>query len=527
MKEQLMKSWGSIKTFWEKLSSKKKKISIISVGIVLTVAIAATALMHTAGSRYQMLYPEKLSGTETTQVYAALQDMDADPQINSQGQILVPKEQWGELIVALSGKGYPKSAPVYDIFLDNSGFTKTDFEKRQVLQFQLQNRIQDTLVQIDGVEAATVTITIPESKEYVVWDKSKEEGSASVMITMEPGYELSPEKVSAIRNHVAASVSSLMKPENVKVIDAGTGVEMTPDTGMKGANGVDFQRLEFEKQMQKDIEDNVKRLLSPIYGADGVTAVAKVKLDYDKMLTEQKELVPQDDGNGVKTHLDEEYTLSGNQPAAGIVGEENNTDTPEYLNRAGDDDGQATDYSRSIDWDTSYIKTQIEKGQAILKDATVAVVVNDSEFDQERHDNLVDLISKSVAIEPDSISVKNLDFSNIDSEPVDVQPETPKLSRGMLLALIGAGASLLILIILTIIILMRRRAKKALEQEELESTNKIRNLEEEIEQHKQELLENAKVNSKENAITNEIRAFANENPEITAALIRSMLKEDD
>jgi flagellar biosynthesis/type III secretory pathway M-ring protein FliF/YscJ len=74
---------------------------------------------------------------------------------------------------------------------------------------------------------------------------------------------------------------------------------------------------------------------------------------------------------------------------------------------------------------------------------------------------------------------------------------------------------------------MRRRAKKALEQEEQESDNKIRNLEEEIEQHKKQLLENAQVNSKENAITNEIRTFANENPEITASLIRSMLKEDE
>lgn len=526
MKDQLKKSWNSFKAFWEKLSPKKRRILLISVGFVFTAAIAATVFMNTVGSQYQMLYPEKLSGTETTQVYAALQDMEADPQINSQGQIMVPKDQWGELIVALSGKGYPKSAPVYDVFLDNSGFTKTDFEKRQVLQFQLQNRIQDTLVQIDGVEAATVTITMPESKEYVVWEKSKEVGSASVMITMEPGYELSSEMVSAIRNHVAASVSSLMEPENVKVIDAATGIEITPESDSSTANGLDFQRLEFEKQMQKDIEDNVKRLLSPIYGADGVTAVAKVKLDYDKMLTEQKELVPQDDGNGVKTHYNEAYTLNGNEPAAGIVGEENNTDTPEYLNRTGDDEGQATDYTRSIDWETSYIKTQIEKGQAILKEATVAVVVNDSEFDQTRQDNLVDLISKSVGIEPNSISVKNLDFTDLDTEPVDVQPE-PKLSRELLIAIIGAGVSLLILIILIIIVLMRRRAKKVLEKEEQESNNKIRNLEEEIEQHKKQLLENAQVNSKENAITNEIRVFANENPEITASLIRSMLKEDD
>lgn len=36
----------------------------------------------------------------------------------------------------------------------------------------------------------------------------------------------------------------------------------------------------------------------------------------------------------------------------------------------------------------------------------------------------------------------------------------------------------------------------------------------------------ANVNAKENAITNEIREFAKENPEITAALLRSLMREE-
>lgn len=36
----------------------------------------------------------------------------------------------------------------------------------------------------------------------------------------------------------------------------------------------------------------------------------------------------------------------------------------------------------------------------------------------------------------------------------------------------------------------------------------------------------ANVNTKENAITNEIREFAKENPEITAALLRSLMREE-
>ena len=53
-------------------------------------------------------------------------------------------------------------------------------------------------------------------------------------------------------------------------------------------------------------------------------------------------------------------------------------------------------------------------------------------------------------------------------------------------------------------------------------------IEREIEEHKRQLQNEAlaSANSKENAITEEIRNFAKENPEITAALLRSMLRED-
>jgi flagellar biosynthesis/type III secretory pathway M-ring protein FliF/YscJ len=51
----------------------------------------------------------------------------------------------------------------------------------------------------------------------------------------------------------------------------------------------------------------------------------------------------------------------------------------------------------------------------------------------------------------------------------------------------------------------------------------------EIDRYKQELANAAmeSVNQKENAITDEIRQFARDNPEITANLLRNWLKESE
>ncbi|MEM1485252.1 flagellar basal-body MS-ring/collar protein FliF [Oscillospiraceae bacterium PP1C4] len=533
MKEQLKEAFNNAKEYWNKQSKKKKGILVSLLAGIVCTAIIVTTFLNLSTGGYKVLYPG-LSSTETAQVYATLQEMSVTPQINGNGEVMVPKDQWDKLVFDLAGKGFPKSAPPYGIFLDNTGLTKTEFEKKQVLQFQLQDRMQDTLRQIDGIESAIVTIYTPEQSEYA-WDDNKDKSSASVLVTMTTGYTLSPERVSAIKNLLAYSVSGML-PENVKVVDASTGVEMETSDETVNKSGYDFQRLEYEKQVQKQIEDNVKRLLAPKYGADGVTVVAKVTLDYDKTVTESKELVPLDNGNGVKTHHDEKYTLNGEVPAASLVGEQNNTDVPVYANSQDTSStGGTTDYQQNTDYDISYIMTQIEKGQAVLKKASVSVVVNDAAFDNQRKDLLVDLISKSVDIDPSSISVTNLDFTEEKTAQTSAPADFFKDNK-MIIAAAGAGLLLIIIIIFLILMALRRRSKKKedelahgeLEQEMLNAELLRKNTQEEIEQHKKLLKETAQAkDSKENAITNEIRDFAKDNPEITASLIRSMLKEDE
>ena len=91
------------------------------------------------------------------------------------------------------------------------------------------------------------------------------------------------------------------------------------------------------------------------YGVDGVTAVARVELDYDKMKTETRQLTPEDTGKGVMTHFEEQFSQNGQVAAEGLVGEENNTDVPKYPNQVGAGDGTTSDYSNSIDYDLSLI----------------------------------------------------------------------------------------------------------------------------------------------------------------------------
>lgn len=529
MKDQILKAFSSLKEAWGKLAPKIQKLIIAGTAALLVVAIAATILLNSVANQMAILFP-RLSAAETTAVCSALSEMGVTAEINGNGEIMVPEGMQGELQVQLAGRGFPQSAPTYDIYLDNTGFTRTESEKRQILVYQLQENIRASLMQSKGVKNAVVLLTVPEDTGYV-WDKARTEGSASVTMTMENGFELSPERVSAIKNLVAFSVLPQMSPQNVKVIDASTGIEMlSTEEGGKTSNGLDFERFEFEARIQKNMEDNVRRLLSPMYGAQGVTVVASVKLDYDKMLTEQHELVPEANGNGVKVNERVEYELDGNYPASGLVGEENNTDVPIYPNENGDGGEATTNYYRDTEWATSYINTQIEKGEAILKEATISVAVDDYDFTQQKKDSLVEMVSKAVNLPPEAISVQNYSLG-MPPQQTDAPVTVPAIDPIILLA--GGGIALILIVIIVVLVVMRRRKKAASQKTaamlaEEEEAERRRVEQEEIEQHKRDLAKNAQSqeDSKEAAIANEIRKFSHENPEITAHLIRSMLKED-
>ena len=174
--------------------------------------------------------------------------------------------------------------------------------------------------------------------------------------------------------------------------------------------------------------------------------------------------------------------------------------------------------------------TQIEKGEPILKKASVAVIVNDPDFDEETEDTLVDLISKAANITSDNIRVTNLNF---ETQQVIAPADTATLSPRQIL-LFAFGGLLFLLVLVIVIILVAKKERKRREEEEAElqeEEDRQQELErqKEIEEHKR-MLQNeamASANTKENAITEEVREFAKENPEITAALLRSLLKEEN
>lgn len=507
-----------------KLSKRTRAVICIAVGSAVLLAVILAVSLNNRNSGYTVLYPG-MSAAESGTVYQTLIELGAKPEINKAGEVMVPENEYDIWILQLAAKGLPKTAMTYDVFSSHTGLTATESEKKQWLLYQLQDRMQETLKRISGVESATITITLPE-KPDTVWESVQDStpATASVLLTLGNNVELRGEQVSAIKNLVSSGVPQML-PENVTVVDSETAMELKDESNSDGITS--SENLNYEQTVQRQLEENIVRILSPRYGAAGVVAVAKVTIDYDKMMSERMELIEKpDNGGGYTTSDEERYSLNGEAAAGDVVGEENNTDIPQYAYSAGTDENGMTYYWRSRDYDYGYIKTQIEHGNARLEHATVSVMVNEKDLTQPLRDELTSLISSSVDIAAESIVVSSFTPAENKAE-IPEKAETEESGFPLWAWFVIAGAALLVIIAVVVIVIVRKKKKAKAMGVDLPDEKSDDEIQSEIDFYKKQLEDKAKsgLDVKDEAVMRDVRDFAKENPEVTANLLASWLKE--
>lgn len=509
-----------------------KKAAAAGAVFIIFAALAVTLFLNRGGQDYQVLFPG-ISREENAEVFAVLQSKEVKAKRNGEGEVMVPEEQIGDVMLDMSMLGYPKTALPFDIFSDNTGFTTTEFEKKQYLLLNLQDRIERTLKDMNGVKNAIVTLNVPDDSTYV-WEESSSDSTGSVSLSFFPTFELSPEKVAAIKKLVANSVPKLL-PENVAVINADTMEELVSDEIGSGSF-YGLNRLDFEAGVEEKLEKKIKNVLALGYKPSQIRVSATVVIDYDKMITEDLQYRPEENGQGVV----KDYQIQGsgtdpNPGAGGIAGEENNTDIPTYGAQAGGGaGGQTGDYYRNVDYLVSYIKRQIEKDNVQLQKATVAISVNDDNLTETKKQQLIEAASKAANIAPEDIvitSFKQLETPDTtpDTVPAQAAGEGVWDRRTILYGLAG----LIILILLLIVMLVRKGRKIAREDEELFGSADA------LEALPADSAEPAAERAGEDAVdvslseqikraqnpADKVKSFAKTNPEIIASMISSWLKE--
>ncbi len=525
MADQIKNIVKSIKDFWDKLSSKSRKIIIGGfAGIVVASLIIALVLNN---KEYVVLF-SGIDEEETVEVMQQLQENNVDYKYENDGTILIPEEQESTLRMQLAQSGHPRSGTNYDVFTENIDFMTTDYEKRQYEIFQLQERLQSSIMTIEGVEEAIVTISVPEEKNFA-WETNTAEPSASVKVNLKRGKSLSASQSDGIMQLVVRSVEGL-KEENVAIVDT-EGNSLVASGEIKQTNTIKL-KLEIEKEFEKETIKNVSEFLAKIYGEENIKVSAKCTINFDKKISEMLQYLPDEETKlGVPGSTQNEREITGpGETVGGISGTESNAEVPTYPGVVVEGDNIYFKDSNSINYLVSQLKEQIEHNPGEIEQLTVAAVINKASIRDEELTEVKELIAFSAGVSTEDIALHNMLFYDPDAPALPaISDEVNAEQITMREILIYGGIALAVLSVLIFILslVLRKRKKK---KEALNAAKSKAEAEAAAagDFSWQDIQDGIKLQeTQEQAIKKQLKEFTTTNPEIAAQLIRTWIKGDE
>lgn len=529
----------SIRAYFGKMSGRKRLMLAGIAALVFIGAIVLTKYLDAAS--YTVLY-RGLDSSESVEVVNMLESAGVDYKLESDGTIMVSRDDEASVRMQLAASGFPNSTLSYDIFTSQSDLMTTDYEKRQYLIFQLQDRLQDALKTLSGVKNAIVTLNVATDDSYVL-KSDKTESSAAVVLDLYSYAQLTAGQIRGVEELVAKSVPGL-EADNVIIVDS-EGTILNDATSSTNAGLADSQ-LDLVNQINALYEDKIMRFLEPVFGSDGLSVAVSTQIDFQQKSSEQTVYTPVIGDSGIisKQDMDKQGTDGSSSTASGVAGTESNVGTATYEESAtvAPDATAAADATASAEatatTDTgSYsevstteylvnklVENVLDNGGQI-KDMTVSILINIDTLTSEAIEQYKEMVAFSVGIDPEKVYISYAEFLPQPEVTIPAYEQTEQaegftLTKEMLIYG-GAGLGGLLLIIILLAVLMggrkRRRAAAAPEPEQ----------EPVKEPEKAPLPDEIVLNeTREQGLKRQVKDFASTNPEIVAQLLRAWMKEE-
>ena len=517
MNEQIRKALAPLTQFWSNTSKTVKRVIIGGAVMAVVVALVLSILLNTKD--YVVIF-DQLSETESAEILAAIADMDVDVKVDGDS-ISVPEADESKVRMQLATAGYPKNGLSYYLIQDNSGMLTTDYERKQYMNMQLQERIAASIKTLDGVKDAVVTITVPDDDVFYLQEKEKP--TASVIIHMKDGSTLTGNQITGIQNLVAKSVTGLTK-DNIALTD-NLGNDLIEGST---SNNPEFSKITLTREIESDIRKKVTAVLLGPYTIDQFKVSVSATVDTDSLVREELTYLPSPDGDnsGVKSEETmKSDSSSSTQGDGGVPGTTTNSEVPTY--QTGGSTGQSSSASSegSIKYQVSQTKQQTQKSGAKVEKISIGIAINKSAFDPGERESVTQLVAYAAGVSPDAISVQNFQFYK---EEAPTGPTEPVGINKMIL-FGGIGAGVLVLGALAALILLRRRKKAVVEEGIIMA--RTERPDEAISEAFGEAAEPQEVVKPITPIMDarreEIKQFAKNNPEIAAQMIKSWLRSED
>ncbi len=345
-----------------------RRLAIMAGIAAIVIAVIGVGALYLNRPAYETLYVG-LERSDVNQIGMVLGEAGINFDVGSDGTtVLVAAGSTAKARMLLAEKGLPTSANAgYELFDNVGSLGLTSFMQQITRVRALEGEIARTIQSISGVKAARVHIVMSERANF---RREEQQPSASVVIRYS-GTDAERTAMS-IRHLVAAAVPALAA-DRVTVLDSAGELLAAGDDP---SNTSAARTLGIEQSVEAQIEENIRRALTPYLGPDNFRASVKADVNTDTRQTEETIFDPESRVERSVQSLRNNESNNEKQDSTPVSVEQNLPETQSQAN-AGPQSSSQNDRKEEItnyEINTKKIAT-VSNGYSLTR-MSIAIVVN-------------------------------------------------------------------------------------------------------------------------------------------------------
>jgi flagellar M-ring protein FliF len=418
--------FSQLSVLYEKLT--KQQRIIIAAAIIGIVSFLIFMVIYTAkktgDNRYEVLF-SSLSSSDAAKVVEQLEKDEIPYELLANNVIKVPKHLVYKERITIASLGIPKDDGVGFELFNEQEFGATSFDQDVKFLRALEGELSRTITSLSPVESTSISLALPKKTLFVAKEVPP---SASVMISLVDGRNLSSKQIRGIKNLVAAAVPKL-SVENVMLVNA-DGETLGDEDEMAQMSELSVVQQKFKAKEEKKRQKKIIKIISPFVGGED-KVIAQVTIEYDFSIKNSTSEA-YDPENVVRSEQISEEKREGAKPAevGGVPGTVSNIGPVQGLSSKNSSEKYEKN-TGTTNYEVGKTVSTTKSQFARIKRVTAAVLVDgkykyklnedgsaSDELEYKAIDDtdleaLVSLVKQSIGIDEkrgDIVSVKNLQF---------------------------------------------------------------------------------------------------------------------
>lgn len=276
--DQLERLWANLTAL-----GPRRLAALAAVGIAI-FAIVGFGSYYLSRPDLEVLYVG-LTPPEVSRIGAVLHEAGVPFDVNAEAtKVLVKRGEAARARMLLAERGLPNSSTAgYELFDKLGSMGLTSFMQNITRLRALEGEIARTIQAMKGVKAARVHLVLPDPGSF---RREPQPPSASVVIRTDTSETPS---AAAIRQIVSAAVPGMV-PDRVAVMSTDGTILAAGGEAVGATSG---RMLDLEKQVSKEIAENIRRTLTPFLGLGNFEASVSTRLNLDKRETSETAFDPE------------------------------------------------------------------------------------------------------------------------------------------------------------------------------------------------------------------------------------------